>query len=488
MSGGKLPEGWVVTNLQNIANWGSGGTPSRSHDEYYNGNIPWVKTGDLGPKLITEASEYITDAGVKNSSAKYFPKGSVAIAMYGATIGKTSILGIDATTNQACAVGSPIEGITSSIFLYYFLLNEKNAFIKKGKGGAQPNISQAVIKEHPLSLPPYAEQKIIAEKLDTLLAQVDSTKARLEQIPQILKRFRQAVMKLAITGELTSEYRNNFPTNLVQEIAGIVEKERIEKKIKNSKLSKEPYPAKIPFSIPKSWQWYRLGHISLKITDGAHNTPKVLSEGYPYIMAKDLTKGKLDFSEERFISEKDHKELYFKCAPEVGDLLVVNIGAGTGNNVLIDSDIEFSFKNIAIIKKSKLITPTYLKIFFDSQKNRIFNEQTKGGAQPFLSLSVLNDIPFALPPLPEQHEIVRRVEQLFAYADTIEKQVNNALTRVNSLTQSILAKAFRGELTAQWRADNPSLISGENSAAALLERIKAERAASSGKKNSRKKA
>ncbi|HCK7294774.1 TPA: restriction endonuclease subunit S, partial [Enterobacter hormaechei] len=339
-----------------------------------------------------------------------------------------------------------------------------------------------------LPLASVYEQKIIAEKLDTLLAQVDSTKARLEQIPQILKRFRQAVMKLAITGELTSEYRNNFPTNLVQEIAGIVEKERIEKKIKNSKLSKEPYPAKIPFLIPKSWQWYRLGHISLKITDGAHNTPKVLSEGYPYIMAKDLTKGKLDFSEERFISEKDHKELYFKCAPEVGDLLVVNIGAGTGNNVLIDSDIEFSFKNIAIIKKSKLITPTYLKIFFDSQRNRIFNEQTKGGAQPFLSLSVLNDIPFALPPLPEQHEIVRRVEQLFAYADTIEKQVNNALTRVNSLTQSILAKAFRGELTAQWRADNPSLISGENSAAALLERIKAERAASSGKKNSRKKA
>ncbi len=87
----------------------------------------------------------------------------------------------------------------------------------------------------------------------------------------------------------------------------------------------------------------------------------------------------------------------------------------------------------------------------------------------------------------EQHEIVRRVEQLFSYADTIEKQVNNALARVNNLTQSILAKAFRGELTAQWRAENPELISGENSAAALLEKIKAERAASTGKKASRKK-
>ena len=111
-----------------------------------------------------------------------------------------------------------------------------------------------------------------------------------------------------------------------------------------------------------------------------------------------------------------------------------------------------------------------------------------GGNQPNLNLNKVREIPILLPSLPEQHEIVRRVEQLFAYADTIEKQVNSALTRVNSLTQSILAKAFRGELTAQWRAENPDLISGENSAAALLEKIKAERAASGGKKTARKKA
>ncbi|MBA3113050.1 hypothetical protein CBX57_016995 [Salmonella enterica] len=106
---------------------------------------------------------------------------------------------------------------------------------------------------------------------------------------------------------------------------------------------------------------------------------------------------------------------------------------------------------------------------------------------PKINQKDLSEIPVPTPPLLEQHEIVRRVEQLFAYADTIEKQVNSALTRVNSLTQSILAKAFRGELTAQWRAENPDLISGENSAAALLEKIKAERAASGGKKTSRKK-
>ena len=114
-------------------------------------------------------------------------------------------------------------------------------------------------------------------------------------------------------------------------------------------------------------------------------------------------------------------------------------------------------------------------------------QSSKEVARKTLNLKDLKEAFVPLPSIEEQAEIVRRVEQLFAYTDTIEKQVNSALTRVNNLTQSILAKAFRGELTAQWRAENPSLISGENSAAALLEKIKAERAASGGKKTSRKK-
>lgn len=110
-----------------------------------------------------------------------------------------------------------------------------------------------------------------------------------------------------------------------------------------------------------------------------------------------------------------------------------------------------------------------------------------GIAQQHFNVGSMKKMPIHLPPLLEQNEIVHRVEQLFAYADTIEKQVDNALSRANNLTQSILAKAFQGELTAEWRAENLELISGENSAAALLEKIKGERAASTGKKASRKK-
>lgn len=499
MNGGKLPEGWVVTNLQNIANWGSGGTPSRSHDEYYNGNIPWIKTGDLGPKLITEASEYITDAGVKNSSAKYFPKGSVAIAMYGATIGKTSILGIDATTNQACAVGTPIEGITSSIFLYYFLLNEKNAFIKKGKGGAQPNISQAVIKEHPLCLPPYAEQKIIAEKLDSLLAQVDSTKARLEQIPQILKRFRQAVLAAAVRGELTEGWHTNQNLVSAKSILNDIETER--NQAKNNKLIKQSFGIHKNisplFHVPSnSWEWVCLEQICAT----NNNALKAGPFGSALKKADCVDVGYKVYGQEQVISGSESLETYRinddkyeqlkSCTTGPGDILISLVGT-IGKVLVLSSQAEPGIINPRLVKITlhNTISPQYIKTYLDSPvSHSFFKGFSHGGTMEILNLSILKELPIALPPLEEQHEIVRRVEQLFAYADTIEKQVNSALTRVNNLTQSILAKAFRGELTAQWRAENPDLISGENSAAALLEKIKAERAASGGKKNSRKKA
>ncbi|HCM9620694.1 TPA: restriction endonuclease subunit S [Enterobacter cloacae subsp. cloacae] len=457
MSAGKLPEGWVVTNLQNIANWGSGGTPSRNYDEYYNGNIPWIKTGDLGPQLITEASEYITDAGVKNSSAKYFPKGSVAIAMYGATIGKTSILGIDATTNQACAVGSPIEGITSSIFLYYFLLNEKNAFIKKGKGGAQPNISQAVIKEHPLCLPPYAEQKIIAEKLDTLLAQVDSAKARLEQIPQILKRFRQAVLAAAMRGKLTEIWRAHNSFNLSLKKYYELTKGQ---KLKAKNIS-EPCEE-------KTWLRCNIGHIfNVKSGDGLTAKEMNDSGDIPVYGGNGIT------------------GYHDKYNTEEPTIVIGRVGYYCGSVHLTPEKSWITDNALLVDFNSELITKQFAHWLLKATNLRV---DTSSSAQPVISGAKIYSIEIIIPPIEEQHEIVRRVEQLFAYADTIEKQVNSALTRVNSLTQSILAKAFRGELTAQWRAENPDLISGENSAAALLEKIKAERAASGGKKTSRKKA
>ena len=443
MTESSMPFQWHKTTLGAVALWGSGGTPSRKNPDYYGGNVPWVKTGDLGPKVLSAASEYITELGVQKSSAKYFPKGSVAIAMYGATIGKTSILGFDATTNQACAVGQPVEGITDTTFLYYLLRNEKDAFISKGKGGAQPNISQALIKEHPIALPPLAEQKVIADKLDTLLAQVENTKARLERIPQILKRFRQSVLAAAVSGRLTEEWRNGA-----------------EFEVESDALSKF-------VSID-------IGH--------AFKSKEFTDRGISLLRGQNIEPGALRWSETKYFPEaklSEFRHLFINS----GDIVLAMdrpiISSGLKIARAKPSDLPCVLvQRVARFKDFNDLLPDYLYVLLQdiSFSNYIQPNQT-GSDIPHISGKQILAYPVEIPSIEEQTEIVRRVNQLFAHADRIEQQVNNGLARVNNLTQSILAKAFRGELTEQWRKDNPELITGENSAEALLERIKAERTA-----------
>ncbi|MDO4932572.1 MAG: restriction endonuclease subunit S [Prevotellaceae bacterium] len=175
----KLPQGWYQTKLGTIGIWQSGGTPSRSNKSYYGGNIPWLKTGDLNDGLITDIPESITEEAVSNSSAKINPTGSVLIAMYGATIGKLGILTFPATTNQACCACIEFNAIIQ-LYLFYFLLSERSAFISKGGGGAQPNISKEIIVNTFIPLPPLSEQQRIVQKIEELFSVLDNIQNALE--------------------------------------------------------------------------------------------------------------------------------------------------------------------------------------------------------------------------------------------------------------------------------------------------------------------
>ncbi len=163
-----IPENWCWCRLGEIGDWKAGSTPSRSNPELYNGNIPWLKTGDLTDGDINEIPECISEKALESCSMRLNPIGSVLIAMYGATIGKLGILKIEATTNQACCACVPYNGIYNK-YLFYYLMSQKKDFTEKAEGGAQPNISREKLVVHLIPLPPLVEQKRIVAAIEKLL-------------------------------------------------------------------------------------------------------------------------------------------------------------------------------------------------------------------------------------------------------------------------------------------------------------------------------
>lgn len=344
----------------------------------------------------------------------------------------------------------------------------------------------------PFVLAPLAEQKVIADKLDTLLAQVENTKARLERIPQILRRFRQSVLAAAVSGRLTEDFSasgHNYYHTVDQDIAE--DKKLV--KIQAPKVD-EIELAKQLFENPDwhRWKLYALEQLvesSRGIPYGIVQTGEAQDDGIPTIRCGDV---KPLFVETEALKKvlPEIEEKYARTRLKGGEV-VLAIRGTVGNAAVISEELAAHPLNIsrevAMIPVRKNISSQYVALLLQSPGGyRALAEKTKGVAQRGINLADVKRLVTPLPTLSEQTEIVRRVDQLFAHADRIEQQVNNALARVNNLTQSILAKAFRGELTEQWRKDNPELISGENSAEALLERIKAERAAVKPAKKTRK--
>ncbi|EFM2177831.1 4'-phosphopantetheinyl transferase [Escherichia coli] len=445
----QIPEPWEISKLPEIADINMGQSPSSSDvNEHGEGIVFFQGKAEFG-KLYPTPKKYCT------KPTKIASAGDILLSVR-APVGPTNLANQSTAIGRGLAAISAYHGLMESKYLLYFFKCIEPWLSTQGTGSTFKAISGQFIRDLQSPVPPLAEQKIIAEKLDTLLAQVDSTKARLEQIPQILKRFRQAVLGAATNGKLIGHKRQSFEewtTKTLKDFFSCIDGDR-----------GPNYPKKNDY-----------------LTDG-HCL---------FLSTKNVRKLGFNFDAKVFISE-EKDSLLRKGKLARNDLIITTRGT-LGNIALYDEKIPYDNVRInsgmlILRKKQEENSSEFFKILFAAPffQKEILRKKT-GSAQPQLPANILKEFVLSIPPVKEQHEIVHRVEQLFAYADTIEKQVNNALARVNNLTQSILAKAFRGELTAQWRAENPDLISGENSAAALLEKIKAERAASGDKKASRKK-
>ena len=162
----EIPNSWTWVRMGQIGDWGAGSTPQRGNQDYYGGNILWLKTGELNNGIVYDTEEKITQRAFQDCSLRMNKIGDVLIAMYGATIGKLAIVGKELTTNQACCGCTPY--VVFNWYLFYFLMASRDTFIKKGEGGAQPNISRVKLVEYLIPLPPLREQKRIVQKIEQL--------------------------------------------------------------------------------------------------------------------------------------------------------------------------------------------------------------------------------------------------------------------------------------------------------------------------------
>lgn len=367
--------------LGEIFEIGSGGTPSKTKPEYYGGDIPWVKTGDLKEEYLYSVEDYITEAGLKNSSAKMYEPGTVLIAMYGATIGATSILKFNACTNQACAAFKPCKDVLPE-YLYYFLRSKKQKFISDGVGGAQPNISASYLKKVAFDLLPLSEQERVITVLDKTNRILIERQHELDELDNLIK---------ARFVEMFGTEKNRM---VMSDVCSI-------------------------------------------ITDGTHQPPKFKTEGIPFIFVSNIIGDKVTYDTEKYIDQDTYDELIKRTPIEIGDVLLSIVGS-YGHPAVVKSDKKFLFqRHIAYLKPRKEIVDSgYLHgaILSPDVQSQI-ESGVKGIAQKTLNLSEIKKLMIPVPTINRQKEFSCFVSQVDKSKIVIQKALDKTQLLFDGLMQ-----------------------------------------------------
>ncbi|MBQ8691412.1 MAG: restriction endonuclease subunit S [Phascolarctobacterium sp.] len=318
--------------------------------------------------------------------------------------------------------------VCNSLFMYFILAPSfQRQLIDNCTGTTAKGIKAEKLKHLRIPLPPLAEQKRIVAKVEELMAKIDDLEKTEKELEALKKAFpadmKAALLQAAMQGKLTEQLpEDGDAKDLLEQIKAEKAKLIKEGKLKKEKPLQEITEDEKPFDIPENWEWVRLGDILIKLTDGAHSTPKYFSKGVPFISVKDVSSGNISFSDCKYISEQEHNELYKRCNPEKGDVLLTKVGT-TGIPVIVDTDIEFSlFVSVALLKfNQSLLYNRYLVDLIKApvvQKHAEVN--TKGvGNKNWVMRDIANTM-LPLPPFAEQKRIVEKLEKLLPLCDGLK--------------------------------------------------------------------
>lgn len=399
----ELPEGWKWCRLRDVCDSSKEKTETFSQETKYIGLEHIDSNGKING--WSPANEI-------KSLKNIFHKNQILYGKLRPYLNKHDIANFDGVCSTDILVFNAKDNFSNRYINYFFNLPYFIDFAVSNSNGINlPRVSEKAVLDMPFPLPPtLAEQQRIVNRIETMFAKLDQAQEKAQAVLNSFETRKAAILHKAFTGELTANWRKENEVN--------------------SNISESTFK-----------------DICTKITDGFHNSPKPVSKGYPYIMAGDIREDGIDFNNGLFMDEKNHKELYNKAHPEKGDILVVNIGAGTGKSAIIEVEFEFSFKNCAILKLNKeIVNSNYVYLFFNLKKDYILKEITRGGAQPFLSLKMINELSISYPPLAEQQEIVRILDTVLEKESRAKEAAQTVLEQIALLKKSILARAFRGEL------------------------------------------
>jgi len=488
-----LPIGWQLSRLDELCEWGSGGTPRRSESSYFGGAFPWITISDLNDGTVNHTAENLTESGIDNSAAKLVPEGTVLVALYG-SIGKLGITTRPSTTNQAIACALPDEQAFDHLYLFHYLRSKRHELGLQGAGVTQKNIYLSDIKAFESPVAPRVEQTRIVSKLEEMLSDLDAGVAELKAAQKKLAQYSQSLLKAAGEGTLTAEWRNkNTPTEsgvqLLQRIL-IERRARWEAKqlAKFEEQGKNPpkdwqkkYPEPVQPDttdlpeLPDGWLWASLdmlGEIASGVAKGSKRDPDVAVREVPYLRVANVQRGFLDLSEVKTIlaTERDITDLTLKAGDilfnEGGDRDKLGRGWVWRDEVAncIHQNHVFRMRPYLQEVLPELISHhgnTFGKTWFQNA-----GKQTTNLAS--INMGMLRMFPVPLGPADEQRESLNQLQQQIEQIDRQVQAVELGLKHSSAQRQNILRAAFAGELVHQDPNDEPARV--------LMERIRLERA------------
>lgn len=411
---GVIPEDWEIKTIGDIGSVSSGGTPSRTNSLYWNGSIPWITTTQIDFNVINDAEQFITEAGLNNSAAKLFPPGTLLMAMYGQgkTRGKVGILGIKASTNQACAAILLNREIENS-YIFHYLLSQYENIRSLSNTGNQENLNGLIIKSIKIPVPSTEEQKAIAQAL----SDIDALIASLDKLIVKKRAIKAATMQQLLTGE---------------------------KRLPGFGGGKDYKKMEIGI-IPEDWILIPLEKISAFITKGATPTTYGFSwvqDGVLFLRSECVSDNGLDISQSMFISHKAHTVLN-RSELRAGDILITITG-NVGRVIYLGNEFGIANMNqhiarIRIIDNS--VHPEFVYYFLSQNSVRkTFNSITTGQAYPQISLKQVRDAIIPLPTLEEQQSIATVLSDMDAEIAALESR----LAKTQAIKQGMMQELLTG--------------------------------------------